>query len=213
MLQALVTVTPVLASSRAEQAAVTPSVGMVTFTGRLTPGKAVSRLLTVDDELPARYLLHDQLSESPCARRSFGEKSNCLTAGAPRRSGPTVECMHRSPALTVAVLVLLTGCGRGTTPTPAPTSAAARGCDTAVAGNVTDRLARPGVENVTVDAACTTVTVATTLSDGDANTARQLCDLAAEVAYTGSVNVIHVIGLSRKDLAKGAKGSPCQSAS
>jgi hypothetical protein len=125
--------------------------------------------------------------------------------------------MPRSPAVAVAALLLLTGCGHDTAPAPAPTparsSAGAGGCDAALAGKVKDRLARPGVEDVTVDAACTTVTVATTLSEGDASAARQLCDLAAEVAYSGSVNTIRVLGQSRTDLAKGAKGSSCQSVS
>ncbi|MGI5240477.1 hypothetical protein [Dactylosporangium sp. CA-139066] len=81
-----------------------------------------------------------------------------------------------------------------------------------MAGKVRERLSRPGVKTVTVDAACGTVTVATTLSDGDATTARQLCDLAAELAYSGSVNALRVTGDSGKDLAVGAKGSPCRSA-
>jgi hypothetical protein len=122
--------------------------------------------------------------------------------------------MHRSPALAVAVLVLLTGCDPGTAPapapTPAPSGAAAGACD--AAGKVRDRLARPGIQNVTVDSACATVIVATTLSDGDAGTARQLCDLAAEVGYSGSVTAIRVLGQSGKDLAKGVKGASCQPA-
>jgi hypothetical protein len=120
--------------------------------------------------------------------------------------------MHRSPAIAVAVLVLLTGCGSGTAPppTPTPSATAAGGCD--AAGKVRDRIARPGIQNVTVDSACATVIVATTLSDGDAGTARQLCELAAEVGYSGPVTAIRVLGQSGKDLAKGAKGASCQPA-
>jgi hypothetical protein len=132
-----------------------------------------------------------------------------------RRHNRTFERMHRSPAIAVALLLLLTGCEQSTpsAPTPAPASSGtgAGGCD-AAAGQVKDRLARPGVENVTVDSACATATVTTTLSDGDVGAARQLCDLAAEVGYSGSVHAIRVVGQSGKVLATGAKGASCQSA-
>jgi hypothetical protein len=142
----------------------------------------------------------------------FGGKGKSLTPGAACAAIRTVGRMYRSPVVVAALFALLAGCERGAAPA-APTSAPAAGpCDTALTAKVRDRLARPGVATVTVDSACATVTVETTLSDGDATTARQLCDLAAEVAYTGAVQGLRVTGQSGKDLAVGTKGAPCRSA-
>ncbi|WP_327011980.1 hypothetical protein OHA72_51785 [Dactylosporangium sp. NBC_01737] len=124
--------------------------------------------------------------------------------------------MHarRSGLLTAAALLALAACTGSpttTTPTPGASTTAAAGrddCGGAVT-KVQERLARPGVQGVKAEGQCTTVVVTTTLSDGDAGTARQLCDLAAEVAYTGDVKGIRVLGQSGKELAQGISGAKC----
>lgn len=124
--------------------------------------------------------------------------------------------MHgrRSGLITAAALLALAACSDSptpATPTPGASTAAAAGrddCGGAVT-KVQERLARPGVQGVKAEGQCTTVVVTTTLSDGDAGTARQLCDLAAEVAYTGDVKGIRVIGQSGKELAQGISGAKC----
>ncbi|GAB3829301.1 hypothetical protein GCM10027610_015760 [Dactylosporangium cerinum] len=114
--------------------------------------------------------------------------------------------------IAAATLLALAACSDSpTTPAPTPTSGAATAgdCGGAVA-KVQERLARPGVQGVRVEGQCTTVVITTTLSDGDAGTARQLCDLAAEVAYTGGVNGIRVLGQADKELAQGIAGAKCR---
>ncbi|MFC4039229.1 hypothetical protein ACFO1B_12440 [Dactylosporangium siamense] len=110
-----------------------------------------------------------------------------------------------------ATLLALAACSDSpATPSAAPTSGTATSGDCGGAGTrVQERLARPGVQGVRVEGQCTTVVIATTLSDGDAGTARQLCDLAAEVAYTGGVNGIRVLGQADKELARGSAGAKC----
>lgn len=116
--------------------------------------------------------------------------------------------------LAAATLLALAACGDSPKPlptvsAPTPTAGAATGDCGGAATRVRDRLARPGVQGVTVEGQCTTVVIATTLSDGDAGAARQLCDLAAEVAYTGGVNGIRVLGQSQRELAQGISGAQC----
>jgi hypothetical protein len=114
--------------------------------------------------------------------------------------------------IAAATLLALAACSDSPTPsTPSATSAAPASrddCGGAVT-KVQERLARPGVQGVRVEGQCTTVVITTTLSDGDAGTARQLCDLAAEVAYTGGVNSIRVLGQADKELAQGIAGAKC----
>ena len=116
-------------------------------------------------------------------------------------------------SIAAATLLALAACSDSPTTTPlrpATTGGAASrdDCGGAVT-KVQERLARPGVQGVKVEGQCTTVVITTTLSDGDAGTARQLCDLAAEVAYTGGVNGIRVLGQSGKELAQGIAGAKC----
>jgi hypothetical protein len=123
---------------------------------------------------------------------------------------------RRFGLLAAATLLALAACDGSptTTATPTPggatTGAAATGECGGVIAKVQERLARPGVQGAKVEGPCTTVVVTTTLSDGDAGTARQLCDLAAEVAYTGGVKAIRVLGQSGTELAQGSAGAKCR---
>ncbi|MEV4513161.1 hypothetical protein AB0K00_29825 [Dactylosporangium sp. NPDC049525] len=119
--------------------------------------------------------------------------------------------------IAVATLLALAACSDSpttstATPTPGGASTGAAAARDDCGGAVTkvqERLARPGVQGVKAEGQCTTVVITTTLSDGDAGTARQLCDLAAEVAYTGDVKGIRVLGQSSKELAQGIAGGKC----
>lgn len=94
-------------------------------------------------------------------------------------------------------------------PPSAPAPASPAGACGSVAADVRQRPARPGVQGVTVERQCTTVVAATTLSDGDAQQARRLCEPASATAYTGGITDIVVLGGSRKELARGGNGSTC----
>ncbi|WP_405090790.1 hypothetical protein OG767_25145 [Micromonospora sp. NBC_01392] len=90
---------------------------------------------------------------------------------------------------------------------PSPTAAEVP-CD-AVADAVSRHLRSDQVRAVTVEGQCTTVVVATTLADGDADPARRLCDRAGEVAYSGDVNSVRVLSGSGSELANGIAGMRC----
>ncbi|MET7418944.1 hypothetical protein [Dactylosporangium sp. NPDC005555] len=116
--------------------------------------------------------------------------------------------IQRALVFAAAVVLALAGCDGS--PAPAASGqAAATACGGAVAAEVQQRIARPGVQSVTVDKDCVTLVVGTTLSDGDADAARQLCDLAATTAYAGGIIRVRVDSGAGKDLARGVKGSRC----
>lgn len=77
------------------------------------------------------------------------------------------------------------------------------------AGTVKQHVKRTEVTAVTVEGQCTTIVVTTALADGDAGIAKQICDTAAEVAYTGDINSIRVLGSSGKELSNGITGMKC----
>jgi hypothetical protein len=116
-------------------------------------------------------------------------------------------------ALGIASLVGCSGADSPSTP-PAPgavaTSRTATGdpCG-AVADTVSRHLRSDQVRAVTVEGQCTTVVVATTLGDGDADPARRLCDSAGEVAYSGDVNSVRVLSGTGGELANGITGMKC----
>ena len=69
----------------------------------------------------------------------------------------------------------------------------------------------PEVDKVVVEGQCTSAVVRTTLGDQASETARQLCDTAAEVAYVGDINAVTVLGSSGRELAIGIAGMKCLS--
>ena len=121
-------------------------------------------------------------------------------------------------ALAVAVLALA-GCSAAeppaaeppapappvvTQPAPAETVADCGDVAETVRTHLSDR-----VEAVTVSGQCTTVEVRTRLSDEDSAAGVELCDAAAEVAYTGDINSVRVLSATGAELANGITGARC----
>ncbi|GAA3419213.1 hypothetical protein GCM10018952_57830 [Streptosporangium vulgare] len=119
-------------------------------------------------------------------------------------------------------VLLLSGCGGdgdgdGDNPAPPPVGATTQApepsgatCDQA-ADTVKNHLNSPDVTSVTVVGQCTLVVVETTLGDDDTAVAaaRQLCERAGEVAYTGDINGISVKSRSDAELSNGITGMKC----
>lgn len=118
-------------------------------------------------------------------------------------------------ALTIIVLALA-GCSAAEPPAPAPPVVTQPAPDPAetltdcgdVAETVRTHLS-DRVETVTVSGQCTTVEVRTRLSDEDSAAGVELCDAAAEVAYTGDINSVRVLSATGAELANGIAGARC----
>ncbi|MBM2614256.1 hypothetical protein JIG36_01640 [Actinoplanes sp. LDG1-06] len=89
------------------------------------------------------------------------------------------------------------------TSTPAPKC----GDDTvkAVAGVMTS----DAVEVVEVIGSCTMVSILTSLAPTEKETAREICEEAAKVAYTGDISSVSVEGDDGHELSTGLKGARC----
>ncbi|WP_336217001.1 hypothetical protein [Nonomuraea sp. LPB2021202275-12-8] len=124
----------------------------------------------------------------------------------------------RSALLAIA-LVILSGCGQagagplsqsppsgdGRTATAAPPGESCGG----TADKVKQHVRQPEIRSVTVVGQCTSVSIETTLGDGDGSTAQKICDSAAEVAYSGDTNSISVRSTSGRELSMGIAGATC----
>lgn len=126
----------------------------------------------------------------------------------------------RTFPLVLAIGVLaISGCSSGGTKTPpaGPPAGGATATGTATAGNpcadaantIKQHVNRAEVTSVDMTGVCTIATVLTTLADSDLDKAVQICDSAAEVAYTGGTVSLAVQGSSGKELALGLQGEPC----
>ncbi len=114
-------------------------------------------------------------------------------------------------------MLALAGCGgeEPTTPIMPPAGASTQApapaevpCGT-VAETVKDHLKSSDVVSVTIVGQCTSLVVQTTLGDDDTAGARQLCERAGEVAYTGDVNSVAVHARSGAELSMGIAGMRC----
>ncbi len=118
--------------------------------------------------------------------------------------------MRLSFAASLIAISLLTGCSAAespqkTDPAPATTEDA---CGPA-AGTIKQHLSKPEVNEVVVIGQCTSAVIRTALADDAGEIARQLCETAAEVAYTGDVNAVTVVGKTGRELAIGISGMKC----
>ena len=125
-----------------------------------------------------------------------------------------------------AALLVLSGCGQDGSgqygsgqdaagPPPQSLSAqdgrSAAGQDTC-GGNaekVKKRVRQAQIRSVTVAGQCTSLSIETTLGDEESATAKEICDAAAEVAYSGDTNAIRVLGASGRELSIGIAGASC----
>ncbi|WP_212830131.1 hypothetical protein [Catellatospora sp. TT07R-123] len=115
--------------------------------------------------------------------------------------------------MSIALASLLTGCAESARPDdssqPNATSSPAHDLCGPAAATVEQHLHAPEVEKVVVVGQCTALVVDTTLDDEDVEAARQLCEKAAEVAYTGDVNSIAIKSKGGRELAQGISGMKC----
>ena len=65
------------------------------------------------------------------------------------------------------------------------------------------------IESVTVLGQCTLVVIDTSLADEDSATAREICESAAEVAYTDDINAVSVKSRSGDEISQGIAGAKC----
>jgi hypothetical protein len=113
----------------------------------------------------------------------------------------------------------LAACGSDETATTPPSNsgnaattaaAAPAGDDCASAADaIKSVIGSTAVEKVEIVGQCTTVAIATTLADGDRAAAKEICQAAAKVAYTGDINSIRVTSAAGTELSQGISGAPC----
>jgi hypothetical protein len=78
------------------------------------------------------------------------------------------------------------------------------------AQKVKDQVARSEVKKVSVTTGCSSVMIETALTDDKSSVAQEICEAAAEVAYSPDTNSVRVIGASSKELAVGISGAKCR---
>jgi hypothetical protein len=110
---------------------------------------------------------------------------------------------HARLASIVLALATVAACGGNVT------AASVTSCG-GVANAVTTHLAAtPQITKVEVVGRCSSLIVRTSLADTEFSSATDLCDKAAEVAYTGDTKSVTVLGQSGKELAIGLSTAPC----
>jgi hypothetical protein len=132
----------------------------------------------------------------------------------------------RTVLIVGTIWLALSGCSSGSSDASAPSTQAAGGTSSAAGGSqnqsstcggtadkVKQHLAGPEIQTVVMMGQCTLVSIKTTLADDDTATAKQLCDSAAEVAYSADTNSIQVLGASTKELAIGISKAKCLTSS
>jgi hypothetical protein len=92
---------------------------------------------------------------------------------------------------------------------PRLTDATAKGTDCGnVADAVKDHVQSDKIQSVTVVGQCTLIVIETSLDD-EGEAAKQICESAAEVAYTGDINGIAVKSSTGAELSQGITGAKC----
>ena len=93
---------------------------------------------------------------------------------------------------------------------PRSTDPTATGTDCGdAADQVRDHVRNDRIRSVTVVGQCTLVLIETALGDEDQAGAKQICESAAEVAYTGDINGIAVKSSTGAELSQGIAGATC----
>jgi len=90
----------------------------------------------------------------------------------------------------------------------APLMSESTACGSA-ADTVKNHVQSDKIESVTVLGQCTLVVISTALADEDSATAREICESAAEVAYTGDINAVSVKSSTGEELSQGIAGAKC----
>ncbi|MBL7259548.1 hypothetical protein [Paractinoplanes lichenicola] len=122
----------------------------------------------------------------------------------------------RSRVVLVSLVVALsmTGCASVFDDIPdandaMPTAAPAPKCGDDTVEAVAQKMTSDAVEVVEVIGDCTILSIGTSLGGTDTAEAREVCNVAAEVAYVGKIKAISVNGSENSELATGLKGKPC----
>ncbi|HTF08358.1 MAG TPA: hypothetical protein VK659_09335 [Asanoa sp.] len=90
----------------------------------------------------------------------------------------------------------------------AATAPAGGDCGSA-ADDIKSVIASTAVDKIDIVGQCTLVRIATTLGEGDKAPAKEICEAAAKVAYTGDINSIRVSSAAGTELSQGISGAPC----
>ncbi|HUR05339.1 MAG TPA: hypothetical protein VM347_22545 [Nonomuraea sp.] len=118
--------------------------------------------------------------------------------------------------LLAAALLVLPGCGQAGSGTPPPSLSSQDGQSAAgqdpCGGNaekVKKKVRQAQIRALTVEGQCTSLSIETSLGDEESGAAKEICDSAAEVAYSGDINAIRILGASGKELSVGIIDAPC----
>lgn len=111
--------------------------------------------------------------------------------------------------LTISLLAACSEPGRPAEKPAASVPASVQDACGTAAETIKQHLQPSKVDSVKVQGQCTSVVIQTALDDEATETARQLCETAAEVAYTGDINSVAVLGKSGRELAIGIVGMKC----
>ena len=168
-----------------------------------------------------------RLAVVPVAVVALLSACSSSSSSAPTSAGAASTAAATSSVATVVTVVTVSSASSSATPTSAAVSTPGAdegatttadsaassdpGCDVSEA--VQDALASDAVQDVSVDAQCTSVDIATSLASNKGKVAIALCNAAAPTAYAGAISAINVEGANGNILASGTKSNgvvvPC----
>jgi hypothetical protein len=117
---------------------------------------------------------------------------------------------YRMPFAAMLMAMSIAGCSNADNPEPTaalPSATVQNLCG--AAENIKQHLASADVQTIDIVGQCTSLTIRTTLNDDASEAATKLCEKAAEIAYTGDVNAVTVLGATGRELAIGISGMKC----